>query len=264
MTGTTRARGLRIGELAKLSGVTTRTIRYYHARGLLPEAERDTSGYRRYDAAHLVVLARVRRLRAVGMPVDQIAAALAADPGNADLGARLRQLADDLARQIDGLRDMRSRLLSFAASATGDTPADALAAHLRTHGLLGEVPLPPAERAAAALVDSLHPGGIDAVLHQLRPLMADAASVERFSTVLRHIQQLPDDADDDMLDALVAELVDVLPRPEHPVAPIDTAALDALVGHHLTSAQRRLWQRFKQAAEHQAAEEHAAEAQGRS
>jgi DNA-binding transcriptional MerR regulator len=39
---------LRIGELADLAGVTVRTIRHYHAKGLLAEPPRDPSGYRRY------------------------------------------------------------------------------------------------------------------------------------------------------------------------------------------------------------------------
>ena len=39
---------LKIGELAKLSGATTKTIRYYELLGLLPEPDRTDSGYRLY------------------------------------------------------------------------------------------------------------------------------------------------------------------------------------------------------------------------
>lgn len=42
-------RTLKIGELAKLSGTTTKTIRYYELLGLLNEPERANSGYRLYD-----------------------------------------------------------------------------------------------------------------------------------------------------------------------------------------------------------------------
>jgi DNA-binding transcriptional MerR regulator len=38
---------LTIGQLAAHAGVTVRTVRHYHAKGLLPESERDASGYRR-------------------------------------------------------------------------------------------------------------------------------------------------------------------------------------------------------------------------
>ena len=41
---------LTIGQLAAYAGVTVRTVRHYHQIGLLPEPERDASGYRRYGA----------------------------------------------------------------------------------------------------------------------------------------------------------------------------------------------------------------------
>ena len=144
---------------------------------------------------------------------------------------------------------MRSRVLSFAASSTREPPAQTLATALRAHGLLADHrELAAPEREAAALVDALHPSGIDAVVAQMRPLMADPAAAERLSNVLRHIQELPNDADDETLDSLVAELLDVLPRPARPVAPVDFAALDALAGQRLRPAQRRFMRRFRQAA----------------
>jgi hypothetical protein len=59
---------LSIGEVARLAGVTPRTVRHYHATGLLAEPSRDSPGYRRYGAADLIALVRVVRLRALGMP----------------------------------------------------------------------------------------------------------------------------------------------------------------------------------------------------
>jgi DNA-binding transcriptional MerR regulator len=47
---------LQIGEVARLIGVSTKTIRYYHEIGLLDEPERATSGYRLYTARHLLRL----------------------------------------------------------------------------------------------------------------------------------------------------------------------------------------------------------------
>jgi hypothetical protein len=41
---------LTIGQLAAYAGVTVRAVRHYHQIGLLPEPERDASGYRRYGA----------------------------------------------------------------------------------------------------------------------------------------------------------------------------------------------------------------------
>ena len=51
-----------IGRLASYAGVTIRAVRHYHKVGLLPEPERDASGYRTYDAAAVVRLIRIRTL----------------------------------------------------------------------------------------------------------------------------------------------------------------------------------------------------------
>jgi DNA-binding transcriptional MerR regulator len=64
---------LSIGQLAQLGGVTPHAIRHYHATGLLPEPNRDGSGYRRYGPAELIALIRIVRLRTLGLPIAQIA-----------------------------------------------------------------------------------------------------------------------------------------------------------------------------------------------
>ncbi len=69
---------LRIGELARRAGVTSRAIRQYHQHGLLPEPRRDTSGYRTYTPADLELLLQIGRLRADGLPLDEIALLLVA------------------------------------------------------------------------------------------------------------------------------------------------------------------------------------------
>jgi DNA-binding transcriptional MerR regulator len=76
---------LRIGEIAGLAGTTTRTLRHYHAIGLIAEPDRDAPGDRRYGAADLVNLVRIRRLRALDMPLEQIAAHIRdGDDGESD------------------------------------------------------------------------------------------------------------------------------------------------------------------------------------
>lgn len=61
-----------IGELARLMGLTVKTIRYYSDIGLVPEAHRTTSGYRRYDDAGLARLELVRTLRDLGIDLAAI------------------------------------------------------------------------------------------------------------------------------------------------------------------------------------------------
>jgi len=60
---------MKIGELAKRSGMTAHTIRYYERIGLLPRADRDRSGRRDYDASILAWIDFLGRLKATGMPI---------------------------------------------------------------------------------------------------------------------------------------------------------------------------------------------------
>ncbi|SDG53465.1 MerR family transcriptional regulator [Roseospirillum parvum] len=60
---------MKIGELAKRSGLSAHTLRYYERIGLLPQADRDAAGRRDYDASVLAWIAFLGRLKATGMPI---------------------------------------------------------------------------------------------------------------------------------------------------------------------------------------------------
>src|SRR3954468_19644852 len=86
---------LTIKQLADYVGVTVRAVRHYHARGLLPEPERDGSGYRRYDATAVVELIRIRTLADAGVPLSRVQELLTADEAEfiaaiEDIDRRLR------------------------------------------------------------------------------------------------------------------------------------------------------------------------------
>lgn len=68
---------MRIGELATLVGVSTRTVRHYHHVGVLPEPARASNGYREYGLADAVLLVRARRLTELGLSLDEVADVLA-------------------------------------------------------------------------------------------------------------------------------------------------------------------------------------------
>src|SRR5262245_35813131 len=65
-----------IGVLARRTGLTVKTIRYYSDIGLVPETRRTRSGYRRYDASALIRLSLVRTLRELGLDIATIRAVL--------------------------------------------------------------------------------------------------------------------------------------------------------------------------------------------
>ena len=63
---------LKIGELAKKSGATTKTIRYYELMGLLREPERTESGYRLYEEKDVERLIFIRKAQSLGFSLTEI------------------------------------------------------------------------------------------------------------------------------------------------------------------------------------------------
>ncbi|MFI6091775.1 MerR family transcriptional regulator [Streptomyces sp. NPDC051218] len=61
---------MRIGELAERAGTTTRTLRYYESRGLLP-ARRSGNGYRTYDEDDVRLLEQIRTLQDFGFGLEE-------------------------------------------------------------------------------------------------------------------------------------------------------------------------------------------------
>jgi DNA-binding transcriptional MerR regulator len=240
------SRRLTVGELAGLAGVSTRTVRHYHAVGLLPEPVRDTSGYRRYGAEDVVCLVRIVRLRAVGMPVPRIAAQLG---DSADGSGELRRLAEELREEIARLTALHERLLKMLEQAD-PSPGEALGKALRDAGRLAPgSSLAPAEVAATELADALHPAGVAGVVDAMSPLLADPVRANRLAELVQQVRQLPDDLDDAQLDHLVDELVGLLPRVDPAPVPADLPMLEKLLGHRLTDAQRRFHRRMRAALE---------------
>jgi DNA-binding transcriptional MerR regulator len=104
---------LTIGQLAAYAGVTVRAVRHYHQIGLLPEPERDASGYRRYGARAVVSLIKIRTLANAGVPLSAIGEMLEADaPAFADAVQRIDgQLRDEIER----LETSRKQIAQLAA-----------------------------------------------------------------------------------------------------------------------------------------------------
>ena len=108
---------LQIGEVARLVGVSTKTIRYYHEIGLLDEPERTTSSYRLYTARHLLRLQRIRRLRALGLSLERIRAILSStdEESAGTLRAALQALVEEVSAQIVELEERRGLLQALLA-----------------------------------------------------------------------------------------------------------------------------------------------------
>lgn len=107
-----------IGEVARRTGLTERTLRYYEELGVL-DPDRDAGGRRRYGAGHIDRLYRIRLLRELGSPVADL------DPDAAELQTLTsRHLSDidrriaELARQRERVRTVEERLMG------GQAPTD--------------------------------------------------------------------------------------------------------------------------------------------
>ena len=68
-----RVPSMTIGELARLAGVNTQTIRFYEREGLLPPPSRRESGYRQYAPTTVEQVRFIRAAKAVGFTLEEIA-----------------------------------------------------------------------------------------------------------------------------------------------------------------------------------------------
>ncbi|KVC70261.1 MerR family transcriptional regulator [Burkholderia ubonensis] len=112
---------LKVGELAKRSGLTVRTLHHYHAIGLLTPSARADNGYRLYDRDDIARLHQIQALRRFGLSLAEIGDYLN-QPGAplVDLVAKQITLLD---RQIEQSAQLRERLVRLHAQlAEGTEP----------------------------------------------------------------------------------------------------------------------------------------------
>jgi DNA-binding transcriptional MerR regulator len=104
---------LTIGQLAAYAGVTVRAVRHYHQIGLLPEPERDASGYRRYGPTAVVSLIKIRTLANAGVPLSQIRQMLEADAST--FADAVQRIDSHLRDEIERLETSRKQIAQLAA-----------------------------------------------------------------------------------------------------------------------------------------------------
>ena len=116
---------LTIGQLASYAGVTVRAVRHYHQVGLLPEPERDHSGYRRYGALAVVELTKIRTLADAGVPLSRVAELLEAD--EATFADAVKEIDRSLRDEIKRLQANRQRIAQLAAGDSLVVPPEVVA-----------------------------------------------------------------------------------------------------------------------------------------
>jgi DNA-binding transcriptional MerR regulator len=146
---------LTISQLAATAGVTVRTVRHYHHVGLLPEPERDASGYRRYGAQAAVDLIRIKTLADAGVPLARIDAVLHAQ--SAEFAAAIVEIDAELRRKIDQLALYRRRIAELAGGERLVLRPEVVAVLDRMRGLGVSERTVRLERDARILVQALDP-----------------------------------------------------------------------------------------------------------
>ena len=216
---------MRSNEVAKLAGVSVRTLRHYHNLGLLPEPPRSDNGYRDYTATDVARVLRIKRLASLGFPLARIGTVLEemdapkADPntGSTTTGtapspmSALEELDCELALEIERLQEQRRTIAALRAENLDpdlpvrfsrvlrmlpgvDTLADAspadrtaliVAGHLYDDDELGEL-----ERVIECIASENLVQALEQLDERLGALTADAPETERAALVEESLEAL--------------------------------------------------------------------------
>ena len=219
---------MRSGELARLAGVTVRTLRHYHAIGLLEEPARGANGYRDYTPQHLLRVLRIRQLASLGLPArprrrDAVGARRRQGGRPADgapvIGTVLDELDAALADQIARLEEQRrvvARLRSGALEADfPERAAGALAAMQRLGERAGGAGFllaidSDADRLAMGIAAHLDDEAELAEIERVFNAIVDRDLVEEYRAVSELVEALPADARAEDVESAVAACLGLL------------------------------------------------------
>lgn len=115
---------MNIGEVAELSGVPAKTIRYYESVGLIEQPRRRDNGYRSYTGKEVEQLRFIARARSLGFSVPQVGELLSLYQDKNRLSAEVKSLAlqhvGEIERKVQELEALRRTLLDLADHCHGD------------------------------------------------------------------------------------------------------------------------------------------------
>ena len=197
---------LKIGQLAAHAGVTVRAVRHYHHVGLLPEPERDSSGYRSYAAADVVRLIRIRTLAEAGVPLARVQQLLGAT--DAEFGAAVNEIDVELRGRIREVQEHRRRIARLAAGDSLALPPevvtylDLLRAAGAREGLVA------GERDAWILIAARWPEKIPAFMVEKTAQLGDPRTMQLYR-IIGELTEPGAEIDDDRLNALADLLAEL-------------------------------------------------------
>ena len=92
---------MKIGELAKATGLSTKTIRFYEAEGLIPNPPRTDSGYRAYAGPDVARLGFILKAKRLGLSLDEIKGILQLHDRSEPTCVHVRSLLEEKVAQIE-------------------------------------------------------------------------------------------------------------------------------------------------------------------
>ena len=194
---------LTISQLAKHAGVTVRAVRHYHHVGLLPEPERNRSGYRTYDAAAVVRLIRIRTLADAGVPLARVQELL--DASSEKFARSVQEIDRELRAEIRRLQGNRTRIAQLAAGEHLALPQGIVDYLDRLRGLGVDERYVELERDSWIMVAAQVPDQIDAIIAAKHDELDDPDMV-RLYRLLSEALDWPGD------DPRIVEIADILER----------------------------------------------------
>ena len=197
------ANGLTIGRAAAFAGITIKTVRHYHKRGLVREPSRDSSGYRRYGSADLLRLVQVRTLAAAGVPLVEIGPLLDSDA--AAFAAAIADVDRRLTERIDELTAHRDTLHRLADGDRALLPDRAVALLEGMPGLGFTAADVTTARESFVLARALVPEGFDEYLRHIEQATRDVRFVALTTRTADVAGWAPDDPRVDELATDMAE-----------------------------------------------------------
>jgi DNA-binding transcriptional MerR regulator len=195
---------LTIGQLAAYAGVTVRAVRHYHAKGLLPEPERDYSGYRRYDAKAVVDLIKIRTLAEAGVPLARVQELLHAD--EQEFGVAVAEIDRRLRREIRERQEHRRQIAKLAAGDSLSLPEEVVdyLDQMRAAGI--PEALVEGERDGWILMAARWPEKVPAFMADKRAQLEDPRTVRLYQLIGELLESGPDEERLNAVADLIAEM----------------------------------------------------------
>ncbi|HVV23060.1 MAG TPA: MerR family transcriptional regulator [Pseudonocardiaceae bacterium] len=193
---------LTIGQLAAYAGVTVRAVRHYHQIGLLPEPERDASGYRRYGPRAVVTLIKIRTLASAGVPLSRISRMLDADA--TAFAEAVEKVDAHLREEIERLETSRKQIAQLVSGDSLALPPEVTAYLDRLREIGVAEPVVEAERDGWILLVARWPDSVPDIMRSKFAQLENPRIVRIYRLASLAVET---DADDE---ALLREAADIL------------------------------------------------------